>query len=182
MFLGAATRLINDRGYRGASVSDIAAELNLTKGSFYHPNQAKDDLVVACFKRSFNFMRGVQRQVRDIPGEEWDRLSTAAAALVEHQLSPNGPLLRASALSAIPIEIRAEMVRQSERVSAHFASVISDGVAEGSIRAVDPFVAAQMITAMINAASDLAWLKPRVTQAEVAGLYARPLLAGLLRQ
>jgi AcrR family transcriptional regulator len=182
MFLGAATRLINDRGYRGASVSDIAAELNLTKGSFYHHNQAKDDLVVACFKRSFNFMRGVQRQVRDVAGDEWDRLSTAAAALVEHQLSPNGPLLRASALSAIPIEIRAEMVRQSERVSAHFASMISDGVAEGCIRPVDPFVAAQMITAMINAASDLAWLKPRVAQAEVAGLYAKPLLVGLLRE
>src|SRR5690606_29995839 len=35
-FLLAATRLINRRGYRGASVDKISAELNVTKGSFYH--------------------------------------------------------------------------------------------------------------------------------------------------
>ncbi|MGO7251595.1 TetR/AcrR family transcriptional regulator, partial [Rhizobium brockwellii] len=35
-FLLAATRLINQLGYRGASVQRIASELNVTKGSFYH--------------------------------------------------------------------------------------------------------------------------------------------------
>jgi AcrR family transcriptional regulator len=179
MFLDAATRLINQRGYRGASVNDIAAELNLTKGSFYHHNEAKDDLVVACFKRSYGFMRDIQRQVRALPGDEWDRLSAAAAALVEHQLSADGPLLRTSALSALPIEIRAEMVRRSQRVSDHFAAMVSDGVAEGCIRPVDPLLASQMITAMINAASDIPVLMPRVTQDGVAELYARPLMVGV---
>lgn len=180
MFLRAATRLINARGYRGASVNDIAAELNLTKGSFYHHNDAKDDLVVACFKRSVNFMRAVQRQVRDLPGDEWLRLSTAAAALVEHQVSPNGPLLRSSALSALPLEIRVDMVRQSQRVSDHFAAMISDGIAEGCIRPVDPFIASQMITAMINAAADLPDLNPGLRSEQAAELYARPLLVGVL--
>jgi AcrR family transcriptional regulator len=178
MFLDAATRLINQRGYRGASVNDIAAALNLTKGSFYHHNEAKDDLVVACFKRSYGFMRDVQRQVRALPGDEWARLSAAAAALVEHQLSANGPLLRTSALAALPIEIRAEMVRRSQRVSDHFAAMVSDGVAEGCIRPVDPLLASQMITAMINAASDIPVLMPKVGQDRVAELYARPLMIG----
>ncbi|PMZ30528.1 TetR/AcrR family transcriptional regulator, partial [Pseudomonas sp. GW247-3R2A] len=44
-FLLAATRLINQLGYRGASVQKIASELNVTKGSFYHHLDAKDDLV-----------------------------------------------------------------------------------------------------------------------------------------
>jgi AcrR family transcriptional regulator len=60
-FLLAATRLINSRGYRGASVDKISAELNVTKGSFYHHNDAKDDLVVACFERTFEVMTRVQR-------------------------------------------------------------------------------------------------------------------------
>jgi AcrR family transcriptional regulator len=180
MFLDAATRLINQRGYRGASVSDISAALNLTKGSFYHHNEAKDELVVACFKRSYGFMRDVQRQVRALPGDEWERLSTACAALVEHQLSPNGPLLRTSALSAIPMDIRAEMVRRSQRVSDHFAAMVSDGVAEGCMRPVDPLIASQMILATINAASDLPSVMPQVSQDRVAELYAKPLLIGLL--
>ncbi len=47
-FLVAATRLINQRGYRGASVEDISAQLNVTKGSFYHHHEDKDALVVEC--------------------------------------------------------------------------------------------------------------------------------------
>ena len=53
-FLLAATRLINELGYRGASVQRIASELNVTKGSFYHHLDAKDDLVAACYRRSFD--------------------------------------------------------------------------------------------------------------------------------
>ena len=60
-FLLAATRLINELGYRGASVQRIAAELNVTKGSFYHHLDAKDDLVIACYRRSFDTISDAQR-------------------------------------------------------------------------------------------------------------------------
>ena len=63
-FLIAATRLINEQGYRGASVEKISSRLNVTKGSFYHHHEAKDELVVDCFKRSFEVMRRMQRAVR----------------------------------------------------------------------------------------------------------------------
>ena len=75
-FLIAATRLINERGYRGASVEKISARLNVTKGSFYHHNDAKDDLVVECFKRSFEVMRRIQRAVSDGPGDHWSKLAS----------------------------------------------------------------------------------------------------------
>jgi len=55
-FLLAATRLINELGYRGASVQKIASELNVTKGSFYHHLDAKDELVIECYKRSFDLI------------------------------------------------------------------------------------------------------------------------------
>jgi AcrR family transcriptional regulator len=183
MFLAVAIRLINERGYRGASVTDIAAELNLTKGSFYHHHHAKDDLVVACFEHSFGFMRNVQRRARDLEVDQWTRLATSAAALVERQVSPGGSLLRATALSALPFEIRREMVRRSERVSDHFAAMISDGVAEGSIRPVDPAIGAHVLTATINAASDLDMLlSSPVRPEDVAALYAKPSLTGLLNR
>ncbi len=178
-FLIAATRLINERGYRGASVEKISARLNVTKGSFYHHNEAKDDVVVECFNRTFDTMRRIQRAVMDQDGDHWSKLSNAAATVVEFQLSDRGPLLRTSALSALPGEIRSDMVRASDRVSDRFASIISDGIAGKSIRAVDAFIAAQMLTATVNAAADIRWWFADAAMEESADLYAKPLLTGM---
>jgi AcrR family transcriptional regulator len=181
-FLIAATKLINARGYRGASVDKISAALQVTKGSFYHHNDAKDDLVVACFERTFETMRRVQRLALDLPLDAWARLSSAAAALAEFQLSDRGPLLRISALSALPEPIRLQMVLQSARVSDRFASMISDGIAEGSVRPVDPFIAAQMLNATLNASAELGFWVPGVKAKAAPAIFARPLLMGLFNR
>ena len=181
-FLLAATRLINARGYRGASVDKISAELNVTKGSFYHHNEAKDDLVVACFDRTFEVMTRVQRLAMTLPGDQWTRLTSAASALAEYQLSDYGPLLRTSALAALPEPIRREMVKQSDRVSDRFASMISDGIAEGSVRPVDAFLAAQMLNATLNAGAELGFWVPGVSQKAAPAVFARPLLMGIFER
>ncbi len=178
-FLVAATRLINREGYRGASVEKISAELNVTKGSFYHHNDAKDDLVVQCFERTYEIMRRTQSAAMRLDGDQWSKLTTTAAALVEYQNSDRGPLLRTSALSALPEPIRADMVGQSSRVSDRFSAMISDGVAEGSVRPVDPVIAAQMLNATLNAACELRFLVRGVEPDEAAPLYARPMLMGV---
>ncbi|MGZ5959759.1 MAG: TetR/AcrR family transcriptional regulator [Rhizomicrobium sp.] len=178
-FLTAATRLINQRGYRGASVEKISEQLHVTKGSFYHHNAAKDDLVVECFERTFDIMRRVQSAALAQKGDYWHKISSAAATLIEFQLSERGPLLRSSALSALPEHIRLAMVERANRVSERFAAMISDGVAQGSIRAVDPYIAAQMLNATLNAASDLPFTIPDVVAAEAPTLYAKPMLMGV---
>jgi AcrR family transcriptional regulator len=178
-FLIAATRLINEQGYRGASVEKISARLNVTKGSFYHHHEAKDDLVVDCFKRSFEVMRRVQRAVGGGDQDELTKLATAASALVDYQLSRRGPLLRTSALTALPEQICLQMVEASNRVSDRFASMISDGIACGSVRAVDPYIAAQMLTATLNASAEIRWWIPDVDRAHAPALYAKPVLTGI---
>jgi AcrR family transcriptional regulator len=178
-FLTAATRLINQRGYRGASVEKISAQLNVTKGSFYHHNEAKDDLVVACFARSFAIMRKVQSAAMKLPGDQWDRLAAAAAALADYQVSDNGPLLRTSAISALPEAIRQDVLSQWNRVSDRFSAMISDGIAEGSLRAVDPVIAAQLLNATLNAAASLTSVVRGADRSEAAALYAKPMLMGL---
>lgn len=179
-FLRAATPLINERSYRGVSVSDIAARLNVTKGSFYHHMDAKDDVVVACFDRTFEAIRAAQLAVQTRPFTQWHALSSAVSALVVRQITENGVLLRMSALQALPEPLRSSVVWRADRVSQRFGSMVADGIAEGSIRSVDPFLAAQMVSAAINAAADLlAWREDLPPDAYV-GLYARPALMGLL--
>ncbi len=178
-FLTAATRLINQRGYRGASVEKIAGELNVTKGSFYHHNAAKDDLVVECFERSFAVMRRMQSAALAMDGDHWRKLQSVAASLAQFQLSERGPLLRTSALTALPEPIRLKMVERANRVSERYAAMISDGVAEGSLRAVDPNIAAQLLNATLNAAADLPLSIADVAAAEMPAPYAKPMLMGV---
>lgn len=154
-FLVAATRQINAHGYRGASVDRISASLNRTKGAFYHHNEAKDDLVAACFRRSFTIASEAQRQARALPGTERDRLVAVVAGLIRFQLGAEGPLLRASVLSSMPHAYQAEIMSQSDRVSRQVAAMVADAIADGSIRPVDPAVAGALVHAAVNVASDV---------------------------
>jgi AcrR family transcriptional regulator len=178
-FLLVATRLINELGYRGASVQRIASELNVTKGSFYHHLDAKDDLVIECFKRSFETIAETQRQADVHGGDEWQRISSAIATLLDFQFSERGPLLRTSALAALPRQVRTLMVERSNGIARRFAGMISDGIAEGSIRAVDPMIAAQALMASQNAAFDLRKWAATMEPATAIRLYASTVCYGL---
>jgi AcrR family transcriptional regulator len=163
-FLLAATRLINELGYRGASVQRIASELNVTKGSFYHHLDAKDDLVVACYRRSFDTIAAAQRQADERGGTHWQRLCDTVATLVGVQFSDRESLLRTTALSGLPAGERQQMIDRSTRIARRFAGTMMDGIAEGTVRTVDSLVAAQAMMALLNAAFDMrkwAWSMER---------------------
>lgn len=177
-FLRAATQIINEEGYRGASVDKISARLKVTKGSFYHHNEAKDDLVVACFQRSFEVMRRAQRAAA-AEADGWTRIRTAVVSLVEHEVTGDVPLLRTSALTSTPEEMQAALLAEFNRISLSFGSMVSDGIADGSVRPVDAAIAAQAITTTINAAAELRRWAPRLSPHDAARTYVRALLEGV---
>ena len=177
-FLRAATALINDQGYRGASIDRIAASINMTKGAFYHYHDAKDEVVVACFERTFEMIRGAQAVSETIEGG-LDRVAHSACLLIYHQLTEAGPLLRTSALTALPAEIRNRMTRKLDRLTSRFADVVSDGIIDGSVRPCDAWIAAQMVTAAINAAEELPRWLPEIGPEDALEVYARPSIYGL---
>jgi AcrR family transcriptional regulator len=178
-FLRAATCLINERGYHGASVDRISAQLNVSKGSFYHHNQTKDELVIECFERTISVIRQAQSEGRSLPSSGIDRLRATCAALAEYQLSENGPLLRSTALLALPETSRRQMIVRMNRLSARFTDMITDGIVDGSIRRVDAQIGGQLINPMINGAAELQHWAPGVTAGNVTNIYVDPLLRGL---
>jgi AcrR family transcriptional regulator len=178
-FLRAATHLINEHGYHGASVEKISAQLNVSKGSFYHHHQTKDELVIECFERTFALIRRAQSEGRTLPAPGMDRLRATCAALAEYQTSEYGPLLRSTALLALPRPTRREMILRMNRLSARFADMITDGIVDGSIRRVNAQVGGQLINPMINGAAELQHWAAGVTERTVTQIYVDPLLRGL---
>jgi len=180
-FLRAATELVNEQGYRGASVDKISARLHVTKGSFYHHNETKHDLITACFERSFEVLRQRLRAAEQAQGAGWLRLCAAADSLVQFQLGPRGPLLRSTATSALPDDEHRKRVRLGlQRLTDRIASLLVDGMVDGSVRPLDPAIAAQLLASAINATAELQRWVPGVHAGNATALYARPALLGLL--
>jgi AcrR family transcriptional regulator len=180
-FLSAATVLVNEQGYRGASVDKISARLNVTKGSFYHHNDTKHDLITECFERTFSVVRQALRLAEAGSGSGWQRACAATRALVRFQLTDAGPLLRTTAISALPDEEHREQVRQTMyRLTERMANLVVDGMMDGSIRPLDAAIAARAVFAAINAAAELHRWLPGATVDNVAEVYVRPIFEGVL--
>lgn len=179
LFLKAATCLINEEGYHGASVERISGRLNVSKGAFYHHNETKDELVVACFQRTFDIMWRAIHAAEQAGGSGLEVLASIVAALIEHQVSGEAPLLRTSALTAAPEALRPRLMQRFNRLSYRFASILCDGIADGSIAPVDVNIASQIISTAINAAAELHYWTPGMAPETVVQHYVRPLFEGL---
>lgn len=180
-FLRAATTLINDQGYRGASVERISALLGVTKGAFYHHNETRDDLVTDCFKRTFDIIRAAQDAALALGKDSFAHLQAAAASLIHDEMGPDGVLLRTSALTVVGPELRRDMQQQLTVSTGRFADMISDGNSDGSIRPCDVRIAAEAITGAINSAQELQRWVPAATHGNAVALYAQPLFHGFER-
>ncbi|WP_225425464.1 TetR/AcrR family transcriptional regulator [Pelagerythrobacter rhizovicinus] len=180
-FLRAATVMINQRGYRGASVNRIAKSLNVTKGSFYHHHDAKDDLVLACFQRSYDRLSAVQMSGQTMEADHWTRLSSVLRELLDVQFFDAMPLLRTTALQSLDSDQRVDVVTRSNRLARRFAGMLIDGIADGSVRPIDPLVASQIIMSTLNSAYEARNWAERFGDPELAiRTYVSALSSGLL--
>jgi len=182
IFLRAASAQINEQGYRGTSVDKITGRLNLTKGAFYHHIKTKDEIVLSCFRRTFEVMHKTIKGAEEISNNGLQTLSTIVVALVEHQIYGEAPLLRASAVNNTSEAHQVEIFTGIDTVVTRIASVISDGILDGSVRPLDANVAANMIMAIINGADELPYFARGITPAEVSDYFVRPIFNGLLSQ
>lgn len=177
-FLRAAALLINEHGYVGASVDRISARLEVTKGSFYHHIDAKDDLVAVCFARTTDVIRNTQSAARRLPVDGCNRIASSITALVNHQLQGEECLLR-GAMRSLPEAIRDNVLLEYERNAVRFGSMLSDGQLDGSVRLLDVQIGAHMLNAAVNGIGELPFFLPDPPDPDAAEQYVRPLFESL---
>lgn len=180
-FLQAATHLLNEKGYRGASVNRISARLNVTKGSFYHHIEDKDALILACFERTLTAIRRAATEAQALTAPGWDQACAMARSLACMQVSGKGPLLRIGALGALPaFDGRAQayhrMFQQIERIR----DLIVAGMMDGSIRPLDSGIAAHLLGGSINVIAELHHWVAITDRDRLVDLYLKPVFEGLL--
>jgi len=145
----AAVRLFSAEGYRAASVDDICARAGVSKGAFYYHFKTKRELFLALLE---DWLGGLDRAM------EAARRSNVPDTLL--QFAGVLPVMMGSAQDRLSIWL--EFWLQASRDKGvwkrtiapyrHyrelFSGMIEEGIAEGTLRRVDPEAAAQAILSM----------------------------------
>ncbi|NLX11770.1 MAG: TetR/AcrR family transcriptional regulator [Chloroflexi bacterium] len=180
--LHAAATVFCRQGYHGATMADIAAEVNLTAGSLYHHFPSKQELLLAVLDAGLGQMISAVQAVVEgdaVPPEklrqivqlhvqsEIDNVNIAAAVIFESR-----------ALLEMP-GVRDQYVRQRDALEALYRRVIEDGIACGDFRALDVGIFVKTMFGALNWVS--VWYRPagRMSGAEIAEEIARTFLASL---
>jgi len=159
-------------------VDKISAKLNVTKGSFYYHNTDKDDLVTACVEHSLETLR--QGQTGLYPGDGLERLAASVLSLALHQAAGRrGRMLRHYTLVSLTPSHRQSVQARYQQTASRFAAMIDAGMADGSIRPVDPLLAGLVLMVVINSAAYLNAGIPGATADQVEPQYVRPVFTGL---
>ena len=175
----AATTLINEQGYKGASVNKVVALLDLTKGSFYHHLKSRDALTLECFRASYGTIAAAQRTGQALQSDAWTRLTSVIASLLAYQFSTAGPLLRTTALQGLPLDQRQAVLAQARTTAEGFADLITDAFVEADARPCDARIAGQVVNAMILAAYVMVNWAGRQPIEDAVRIYASTVLNGL---
>jgi AcrR family transcriptional regulator len=147
--LDAAIQRFSEAGYDAASVDDICRQAGVSKGAFYHHFPSKQAVFLALLDDWLKMLDA---------GLEALRKPTVPETLVE--MTSVLPLAFASAENRLPMFLefwlqasRDEAIWKASiapyrRYRDQFAKLIEEGIAEGSLKKVDPQAAAELIVSM----------------------------------
>ncbi|NKB99660.1 MAG: TetR family transcriptional regulator [Pseudomonadales bacterium] len=133
--LAAASWLFNLKGIDATSLDEIAARLNVTKKVIYHNVGDKEDLVAACYSRSFKLYENVSIAAQNYEGPALHAIVAANRAYAESSLSEEiTPLAPVSGLERLPPDVFQEISESSDRMTDSFITLYDTGQKMGSVR------------------------------------------------
>ena len=154
-FCKAGTWLFNKKGFTGASLDEIADYLNVSKGAFYYHIRNKEDLLYSCYGHSLAILERVYGEAEGAGNNGLEKIDYACRRTFMIQNAELGPLIRYNTITALPTARRLEILARTDAANNHFLDFLAEGVADGSIRPVDPLVARNLLAGAINAAMDI---------------------------
>lgn len=147
--LDAAVKRFAIDGYNAASVDDICAEADVSKGAFYHHFPSKQALFLALLEGWLEIVQNGLEGLRQSSVPDTLRHMTRLFPLIFESADNRLPMFLEFCLQANRDEkVWEAMIAPYRRYRAYFARLVEDGIAEGSLKFMDPQAAAQVILSM----------------------------------
>ena len=109
-FLQVGSLMFNQRGYMGASLDDVAEQLDVTKGAFYYHIRNKEDLLYQCFHRTLDLISEMIKRANQDGENGAEKIECVLRYLFNVQHSDDGPLIGYRSLPSLSIERRNEIL------------------------------------------------------------------------
>jgi AcrR family transcriptional regulator len=136
--LDAAQRLINQYGYAGFSMRDLAQQSGLAKATLYHHFEDKREIFLQVLQRDLAIISERLAKAAAIPGDLPTRLGNVASAFFE-LTAERGMLLLSTLRQAAGMEHEFCMLMRDYRDQLHrpVVQLLNDAIKEGTIRPID---------------------------------------------
>ncbi len=133
-----AARAFGERGYHATSLDDVAAALGVTKPALYHYVRGKEEILFECHMRSLDLGDRALTWARTHGRTGLEKTRLLARRYVEMVTGEMGHFGVLSEYDALEPEHRAIVGRRRDRFDRAMRRLLAEGVADGSIRAIDP--------------------------------------------
>jgi AcrR family transcriptional regulator len=180
--LSVAAQVFGEKGYRAATLRDIASRLGMLKGSLYYYIDSKEDLLFEILRRSH--LQGVEfgqetAAMRAAPPA--DRLESFIRNWMAGVESlPPVLNIAESDFRLLKGERRREIVSLRAQIAKVPQDIISAGIADGSFdQSVDPYVATATLMRILNTTQQ--WYRPGrgIEWQDITDWYVQLLLGGV---
>jgi TetR/AcrR family transcriptional regulator, cholesterol catabolism regulator len=181
--VAAATEVFGEKGYRAATLQDIASKVGMLKGSLYYYIEGKEDLLFEIIRRGhLRGIRFVQEDEIIVAADPASRLAALIRRWMEG-LQLMGPIMQVPEEDFrryLTEERRNEILGLRKQIAAVPYAIITAGVRDGVFpNVVDPEVVSGTLFRVLN--TTLQWFRPdgRVSREELIDWFIRLFLGGL---
>jgi len=183
--LSAAAKVFREKGYRGATLNDIAAELGTERGSLYYYVSGKEELFHEIVKVASAANVTRLDEIRHGPGSPVEKLRAAIVALMS-SYDEHYPYLYVyvqedlSQLAGADTRFAEEMKAIDRQYTQAFTELVQEGLDDGSLQSPAPArVLANGIIGMVNWTHRWYRQDGRLTAPEIGEAFAAMALDGL---
>ena len=148
--LQTAAQLFNERGFHATSLDDIAERLNVSKPTLYYYVESKDQILLECVRTALDLMHAGIGDVRAAGGSAIDQLKACMRIYSGIVTQDFGMCVIRIGEDPLPEPLKKELRRLKAGIDLQFRRLIEDGIAEGSLAACDPKMAAFMLAGALS--------------------------------
>ncbi|GGB58233.1 TetR family transcriptional regulator [Tistrella bauzanensis] len=148
--LRTAARLFVENGFHRTKMADVAEHLHITKPALYHYFRNKEDILYACYMLGSEMIESLLAEVELNNSTGLDRAVAFLKAYTLNMTTDFGMCLVTVDDRDLAPDSRRKVRTWKRSIDSRLRSCIAEGISDGSVRPVDPRIAAFLLAGSVN--------------------------------